>query len=77
MPIELCPTSNLCIGGIPSVKDHSLHKILRSKAPVVICTDDPGIFDITLRDEINLLVSLGYDLAWLEERLTDPATVTL
>ncbi|XFA98675.1 adenosine deaminase [Candidatus Izemoplasma sp. B36] len=75
--IEICPTSNLVIGNVLTYKDHSLHKILASEVDVVICTDDPGIFDITLSDEFSLLQEMGYSLEYLKKRLKDPLMFTL
>lgn len=68
--IEQCPTSNYIIGGFPSINEHSIHKILASNVDVVICTDDPGVFDITLEDEYKSLTSdYGYNIKQLKERV--------
>ncbi|MBF0289136.1 MAG: hypothetical protein HQM14_15060 [SAR324 cluster bacterium] len=48
--IESCPTSNLCIGRIESI-EHPLHRFIEANLPVVIASDDPGIFDTTLQQE--------------------------
>lgn len=71
--IEICPTSNLCIGGIPTLKDHSFIKLYASDVPIVICTDDPGIFDQTLSDEIDFVISeFGISEHDLVKRLGNP-----
>lgn len=75
--IELCPTSNYIIGGFPSYEYHSIHKILASNVDVVICTDDPGVFDISLEDEYERLKShYGYTDSFLKKRVT-PGTIKL
>ncbi len=51
-PIEVCPTSNLCIAGLPSPSHHPLFRFMKTQLQLVICTDDPGVFDISLNDEI-------------------------
>jgi adenosine deaminase len=51
--IECCPTSNLRIGGVPDASHHPIHRFLDSGVNVVICSDDPGIFDITLASEVE------------------------
>lgn len=71
--IETCPTSNLCIGGVPSIESHPFKKLYASKVNLVVCTDDPGIFGITLSDEIdNLSRWFGIDPQELAGRLGDP-----
>ena len=61
--IEVCPTSNRRIGGITNPEHHPVKRFIASNAPFVIASDDPGIFGITLADEV----------AWVGEhhRLTD------
>ena len=51
--IETCPTSNLCIGGVPGIEHHPFGRLYASEANLAICTDDPGIFDTTLSDEVD------------------------
>ena len=71
--IETCPTSNLCIGGVPSIEHHPFKKLYESGVNLVICTDDPGIFGVTLAQEIDN-VSRWFGLAKedMAERLGDP-----
>ncbi len=51
--IEVCPTSNLRIGGIDQPSHHPVHRFLDAELPIVVGTDDPGIFDTTPRREIE------------------------
>lgn len=50
--IEICPTSNLRIGGIADPLHHPLRRFIEADVPFVVASDDPGIFDTTLRDEL-------------------------
>ena len=76
--IESCPTSNLRIGGVPNIKHHPVHKFLNSKVKLVICADDPGIFDCSLSSEIDwLLKHTKYKKKDLEKRLENPLTYKL
>jgi adenosine deaminase len=50
--IEVCPTSNRRIGGITDAAHHPVHRFLAAKLPVVVASDDPGIFGTSLREEI-------------------------
>jgi adenosine deaminase len=71
--IETCPTSNLCIGGVPAIESHPVRKLLASRVNLAVCTDDPGIFDITLGGEMdNLCRWFGLTPDYLEDRLGDP-----
>ena len=71
--IEICPTSNLRIGGIPDSLYHPIHRFLDSKVNLAICTDDPGIFDTTLEHELDwVLANTNWDPTDLENRLGNP-----
>lgn len=51
--IEVCPTSNRRIGGVSDARHHPIHRFLAAGLPVVVSTDDPGSFDVTLHDELD------------------------
>jgi len=71
--IEVCPTSNLRIGGVPEYKYHPFKKFYENGVNMVICTDDPGIFDITLDSEVDLISDkFNIDMSDLKDRLKDP-----
>ena len=65
--IEVCPTSNRRIGGISEPEHHPLVKFAADDVPFVIGTDDPGIFDTSLADEIRSAI----DIAGLSEDAFD------
>lgn len=50
-PIDVCLTSNLMLGVIPSLKDHPLEGWVAAGVPVTLSTDDPALFRVTLADE--------------------------
>jgi len=54
--VEVCPTSNLRIGGIADARHHPVHRFLEHGVPFVVASDDPGIFDTTTRDELAWVV---------------------
>ena len=71
--IESCPTSNLRIGGVPNPAHHPIHQFLKSNVNLAIGADDPGIFDMTLSDEIDwILANTNWNEKDLAERLGDP-----
>lgn len=51
--IEVCPTSNRRLLGLDRPAAHPVHRFLAEGLPVVIATDDPGIFDVTLAGELD------------------------
>jgi aminodeoxyfutalosine deaminase len=67
IPLEICPTSNLCTGALarqlshvnPSLQGHPLPKLLRHGIPVALSTDDPAMFHTTLEDEYTNAQSMG------------------
>jgi len=59
IPLEVCPTSNICTGAVPSLESHPLRKLCDAGIPVTLGTDDPGIFRCTLRGEYKIAASMG------------------
>ncbi len=55
IPLELCPTSNWLTNAVSSTKSHPFRKLMDFGIPVTINTDDPGVFDIDLLHEYELL----------------------
>ncbi len=51
--VEVCPTSNLRIGGIADPLHHPVHRFIAAGVPFVVASDDPGIFDTTVQRELD------------------------
>jgi aminodeoxyfutalosine deaminase len=49
--LEVCPTSNVRTGAVPSLAEHPLPTLLAAGVPVTLATDDPGMFHTSLNDE--------------------------
>jgi adenosine deaminase len=49
--LEVCPTSNVCLGVYPSLREHSLPKLLEFGLKITINSDDPPMFNTTLTQE--------------------------
>lgn len=51
IPLEVCPTSNLRLGQVPDLASHPLPRMLEAGLVVTLGSDDPPMFNTTLRDE--------------------------
>ena len=54
IPFEVCITSNVQTGVVADDHSHPLPQMLAAGLNAVICTDDPGISQITLGDEYRI-----------------------
>lgn len=51
IPLEVCPTSNICLGIYPDLAGHPLPELLRAGVPVSLASDDPPMFGTSLVEE--------------------------
>lgn len=51
IPLEVCPTSNVCLGVAPSIAQHPIQKLLDAGLFITLNSDDPPMFNTTLTDE--------------------------
>jgi len=49
--LDLCPTSNVQAGIVPSLADHALARLHREGVPVTLSTDDTTVSDVSLTEE--------------------------
>ena len=54
IPVEVCPTSNVCTGLVSRFQDHPLLKFLEEGLLVTLNSDDPGLFGTSLEREFVL-----------------------
>lgn len=64
IPLEVCPTSNVCTGVYPSIEAHPVRKLFEAGVPLSISTDDPAFFGVTLAGELAGLRRVGF--SWSE-----------
>lgn len=65
--LDVTPTSNVCLGVVPSVDDHMLPRLLDAGLPVTIGSDDPPMFGTSITEEyarISTAFSLDEDILW-------------
>lgn len=58
IPIEINPTSNICLGVYDEIGNHPLRKLHEAGVIVTINSDDPPLFNTTLNQEAQLLVDV-------------------
>lgn len=51
IPLEVCPTSNVCLKVAPDIAHHPLPRLLEEGLYVTLNSDDPAMFNTTLTDE--------------------------
>jgi aminodeoxyfutalosine deaminase len=51
IPLEICPTSNVCLGVAPNVAAHPLPRLLEEGLYVTLNSDDPPMFNTSLIGE--------------------------
>jgi aminodeoxyfutalosine deaminase len=67
IPLENCPTSNICTGALArqtgkpdaSLQDHPLAHFIKQGLTVTLSTDDPAMFHTDLLTEYSVAASLG------------------
>jgi adenosine deaminase len=68
IPLEVCPTSNICLKVYPSIAEHCLPLLLKAGLYITINSDDPPMFNTSLTNEfIQLEKHFGWDSELLEK----------
>ena len=84
--LDLCPTSNVQAGIVPSLAEHALVRLHRAGAPVTLSTDDTTVSDVSLTEEYRRAVGeigltlpelwainrFGLDVAFADEATLAP-----
>lgn len=78
VPLEVCPTSNVCLGVADRLEDHPLPDLIAEGLYVTINTDDPPMFGTTLNDElITTSRAFGFSEDDLRHFMTQAARASL
>jgi aminodeoxyfutalosine deaminase len=67
IPLEICPTSEICLGVYPSYADHPVGRLWEQGVYITVNSDDPPMFNTNLVGEYQALADhLGFDACVLE-----------
>jgi aminodeoxyfutalosine deaminase len=67
IPLEVCPTSNICLGVYPSYQEHPIRRLWDEGVYITLNSDDPPMFNTDLVCEYQALADfVGFDAAELE-----------
>jgi adenosine deaminase len=78
IPLEVCPTSNVCLRVFPSLEAHPLPRLLEEGLYVTLNSDDPPMFNTTLTQEyLHAAHVLGLDADSLERLLLNAVRASL
>jgi aminodeoxyfutalosine deaminase len=70
LPLEVCPTSNVCTRQVPSIAAHPLPRLIEEGLYVTLNSDDPPMFGTTLTGEYR---TVAYELGIGAEGLAELA----
>lgn len=64
--LEVSPTSNVCVGGVPRFEDHPLPRLIEAGITVTLNSDDPPMFSTSLSEEyFRCSQAFGWDSEFL------------
>lgn len=78
IPLEVSPTSNVCLKVYPSLAEHSLPQLMAHGLYVTLNSDDPPMFNTTLTEEYRRCSeTFGWDQATIQQLVLNAVDVTL
>jgi adenosine deaminase len=78
IPLEVCPTSNICLGVVPDMASHPIQRMIDAGLYVTLNSDDPPMFDVTLNDEyVRTAETFGWTLEDYQQLVLKAAQATL
>lgn len=78
IPLDVSPTSNVCLGVVPGLAEHPLPRLLAEGLYVTINSDDPPMFNTTLTDEyIRIADTFGFGVDVIEQLVLNAVRASL
>lgn len=77
IPFEVCITSNVQTGVVPSLNAHPMNRMIEAGLQVMLATDDPSISNITLGGEYRIASEhFGWSFEQLKQSVITAANAT-
>ncbi len=68
IPLDVCPTSNVCLKVVPSFDQHPLPRLLAEGLYVTLASDDPAMFNTALtREYVQAAAAFGMSVGDIEK----------
>jgi len=78
IPLDVSPTSNVCLGIAPTLEEHPLPQLLDDGLFVTINSDDPPMFDTTLTDEyLRIVDAFDFDIERVKQLVLNGVCASL
>jgi adenosine deaminase len=78
IPLEVCPSSNVCLGVAAGLGDHPLPRLLAENLYVTINSDDPPMFNTSLTDEyLRVAEAFQFDAETIRQFVRNAAQAAL
>lgn len=78
IPLDVSPTSNVCLGVAPTLEEHPLPQLLDEGLFVTINSDDPPMFDTTLTDEyLQIVDTFDFDVERIKQLVLNSVCASL
>ena len=78
IPLEVSPTSNVCLKVYPSLAKHSLPQLMAHGLVITLNSDDPPMFNTTLTNEYRVCSeTFGWDRAAVQQLVLNAVDVSL
>jgi len=78
IPLEVCPTSNVCLKVVNDIQSHPLPRLIAEGLYVTVNSDDPALFNTSLTQEFWMCVEVfGMQWEMLKQLTLNAARATL
>jgi len=78
IPLDVSPTSNVCLGIAPTLEEHPLPQLLDDGLFVTINSDDPPMFVTTLTDEyLRIVDAFDFDIERVKQLVLNGVCASL
>jgi adenosine deaminase len=78
IPLEVCPSSNVCLHVVPDLTSHPLPRLMDEGLFVTINSDDPPMFNTNLTEEyLRITDEFGFSVPQLKQFVFNAARASL